>query len=73
MADSPIGFIVIGFLMLVLCKFVLRFHMTIIKRRVGEYNFNKNSKFWKWYECVFFVTWIALGLGIVIIHVLRFF
>jgi hypothetical protein len=47
--------------------------MRLIKIRVGEQNMTKMATFWKWYEKVFFIVWIGLGLLITIYHSMRLF
>lgn len=72
-SNSPIGYIIIGLVMLLLCKYVLRFHMWIIEKRVGKAKMDKFPNLWKWYKKIFFITWILLGAGIVMVHSVRLF
>lgn len=72
-SNHPLGYMAIGLVMLVSCKFVTKLHMKLIKARIGEANMNKLPNLWKWYEKIFFVVWILLGAGILIFHSLRLF
>jgi len=73
MADSPWGFIIIGFVMLVLAKPVTKLHIWMTNKWGAG---RRPAWFQEWldsgkYERIFFWTWISLALLILIIHGLR--